>query len=92
MRGSHCRLYDENLVRTIMINTSLSIMEYVKTHADVNAKEVCEYLKFNSDDIIDETIKNLNKENTPPQVAERDSFKQIDEEDDLDDEDSEQTW
>lgn len=60
MRGSHCRLYDENLVRNIMITTSISIMEFVKKNMSVNSEDVCEYIEYNADDIISETIKNLN--------------------------------
>ncbi len=64
MKGSHCRLYDENLVRNIMITTSASIMEFVKNNKLANTEDVCEFVEFNSDDIIAETIKNLNKDET----------------------------
>ena len=60
MRGSHCRLYDENLVRNIMITTGISIMEFVKEHSEANTEEICEFVEYNADDIIAETIKNLN--------------------------------
>ncbi len=62
MKGSHCRLYDENLVRNIMITTSVSIMEFMKNNKMANTEEVCEFVEFNADDIITETIKNLNKD------------------------------
>ncbi len=60
--GNHCRLYDENLVRNIMISTAVSILEYVKQNRQVNVEDICEFIEFNADDIIDETISNLNCE------------------------------
>ncbi len=63
MRGSHCRLYDENLVRNIMITTGISIMEFVKENRNAKTEEVCEFVEYNADDIIAETIKNLNHDN-----------------------------
>ena len=60
--GNHCRLYDENLVRNIMISTAVSILEYVNQNKKVNVEDICEFIEFNADDIIDETINNLNNE------------------------------
>ncbi len=64
MKGSHCRLYDENLVRNIMITTSVSIMDFVKNNKLANTEDVCEFVEFTADDIISETINNLNKDET----------------------------
>ena len=60
MRGSHCKLYDENLVRNIMISTGISIMEYIKENVSADAEEVCEFIEYNAEEIISETIKNIN--------------------------------
>ena len=60
--GNHCRLYDENLVRNIMISTAVSILEYVNQNKKINVEDICEFVEFNADDIIDETISNLNNE------------------------------
>lgn len=62
MKGSHCRLYDENLVRNIMISTGVSIMEFIKKNKSVETEEICEFVEFNADDIIAETIKNLSND------------------------------
>lgn len=62
MKGSHCRLYDENLVRNIMISTGVSIMEFVRKNKTVDTEEICEYIEFNAEDIIAETIKNLSSD------------------------------
>ena len=58
--GNHCRLYDENIVRNIMISTGVSIMEFVKEHDAASADDVCDFIEINADKIISETIKNLN--------------------------------
>ncbi|MBN1981525.1 MAG: hypothetical protein JW795_08340 [Chitinivibrionales bacterium] len=60
MKGSHCKLYDENLVRNIMISTGISIFEYIKENKAADAEEICEFIEYNADEIIAETIKNLN--------------------------------
>ncbi len=95
MHGSHCRLYDENLVRNIMITTGISIMEFVKEHTAANTEEVCEFVEYNADDIIAETIKNLNHGDTenntpldPPTDPPEDRFDRLDDDlSSLDDED-----
>lgn len=58
--GNHCKLYDENIVRNIMISTGVSIMEFVKDHDAANADDVCDFIEDNAEKIISETIKNLN--------------------------------
>lgn len=58
--GNHCKLYDENIVRNIMISTGVSIMEFVKEHDAANPDDVCDFIEVNADKIIAETIKNLN--------------------------------
>lgn len=62
MKGSHCRLFDENLVRNIMISTGVSIMEFVKENRSVDIEEICDFVEFNANDIITETINSLNSE------------------------------
>jgi hypothetical protein len=60
MEGSHCKLYDENLVRNIMISTGLSILEYVKENGSANASDVCDFVEMNADAIIWNTIEDMN--------------------------------
>jgi len=59
--GNHCRLYDENIVRNIMISTGVSIMEFVKDHKAANTDQVCKFIENNAEHIISETIKNLDR-------------------------------
>jgi len=60
MEGSHCKLYDENLVRNIMISTGLSILEYVKKHGTADASVICDFVEMNADTIIWNTIEDMN--------------------------------
>lgn len=60
MKGSHCRLYDENLVRNIMISTGVSILEFIRENKTATVEDVCDFVEYNADDIISETIKNIN--------------------------------
>lgn len=61
MHGKHCRLYDENLVHNIMISTGLSVLEFLREKRNAHPNEVCEYIELQADQIIEETIENLNK-------------------------------
>lgn len=59
MMGNHYKLYDENLVRNIMMSTGMSIMEFVKDNRTVGPEEVCDFIEFNADNIIAGTIKGM---------------------------------
>jgi hypothetical protein len=45
-----------------MISTGVSIMEFVRKNKTVDTEEICEYIEFNAEDIIAETIKNLSSD------------------------------
>jgi hypothetical protein len=60
MEGNHCRLFDENLVRNIMVSTGLSIQEYIRDHKNPSEADVCEFVELNADAIIWNTIEDMN--------------------------------
>jgi hypothetical protein len=62
MKGKCCKLYDENLVRNIMISTGLSIVEYIKQFKSVDAVDICDFVEQNADHIIENTIDDMNHE------------------------------
>jgi hypothetical protein len=66
MEGNHCRLFDENLVRNIMISTGLSIYEYIKGHSSATVPDICDYLELNADTIIWNTIEDMNNASDYP--------------------------
>ena len=65
MTGKQCKLYDENLVRNIMISTGLSIIEYIKQCKVVDTLDVCDYIEQNAHTIINNTIEDMNQD--PPE-------------------------
>ena len=60
MKGKSCKLYDENLVRNIMISTGLSIIEYLRQFKDPDAIDICDFIEQNADNIIQNTIEDMN--------------------------------
>ncbi len=64
MTGKQCKLYDENLVRNIMISTGLSIIEYIKQCKVVDTLDVCDFIEQNAQSIINNTIDDMNDD--PP--------------------------
>jgi len=67
-----------------MISTGVSIMEFVKDHKSVNTREICEFIEFNADTIITQTLKNMNREESAS--GENEAGKEVLEEPDADDE------
>jgi hypothetical protein len=61
MKGSMCRLYDESLVRNIMVSTGLSILEYLKKNPAADADDVCDFIELHADNIIETTISDINE-------------------------------
>jgi hypothetical protein len=60
MQGKHCRLYDEQLVKNIIISAGLSVFDYINEKASVDEQDICEFLEVNADSIIADTIEELN--------------------------------
>jgi hypothetical protein len=60
MKGKHCKLYDENLVFSIMASTGVSVMEYVKKHKAASPDDVYSYVEKNGRRIIEATIEDMN--------------------------------
>ncbi len=60
MKGNMCRLYDEQLVRNIMIATGLTVFEHMAENGTVDPKEVCEFIEMHADTIIEDTILDMN--------------------------------
>lgn len=59
MQGKHCRLYDEELVRNIMVSTGLSVQEFLKQSREIDADEICEFIDINAQTIIRDTIEEM---------------------------------
>jgi hypothetical protein len=53
------RLYDEHLVRNIMLTTALSVWEYVRENPGADSDEICDFVDANAADIVSDTVKHL---------------------------------
>ncbi len=60
MGKNMCRLYDEQLVRNIMVATGLSILEYVKSRRNASPNDICTFIESRAGTIIDDTINDIN--------------------------------
>lgn len=59
MDRANYKLFDENLVKNIMITSGVSLFEFIKTNKDADIKEVCSFIDGNSEMFINETIENM---------------------------------
>lgn len=67
MNGNHCRLYDEELVKNIMLSTGLSVADFVRKRDIVATPEaLCRFIESNADSIIENTLDELTRDDTPP--------------------------
>ena len=63
MLGKQCKLYDEHLVRTIIVTTGLTALDFIRGRGNAGEEELCEYLELNAQGIIDDTLEEM--DNTP---------------------------
>lgn len=59
MEGKPHRLYDEHLVRNIMLAAGISVAEYLRENPDADSDEIGAFIDANADDIMEDTIKRL---------------------------------
>jgi hypothetical protein len=53
------RLYDEHLVRNIMLSTALSVIEYLRESPHADYDEICDFIDANTENIISDTVRHL---------------------------------
>ena len=56
------KLYDEDIVKEIMLETAMVVFESAKNGKLVNINEVCDYVDFCSEDIITEALEDSDTE------------------------------
>jgi len=66
MPGKHCKLYDESLVRHIMISTGISLHEFLQKQKDPAIQDVCDFVGRNAETIIENTIEDMNNASDSP--------------------------
>jgi hypothetical protein len=63
MSKRRCKLFDENIVHSIMLATGNSVTEYIRENGTADSDEIRDFVEVNFDDIIKETIADLKKLN-----------------------------
>jgi hypothetical protein len=64
VEGKNCRLFDEDLVHSIMVSTGLAIVDYIKQFKSVNATDIYAFVEQNAERIIHSTIEDMSRENS----------------------------
>lgn len=81
MDRANYKLFDENLVRNILITSGISLFEFMKKNKQADINEVCNFINDNSDIFIKETIENM-----------KDMEEDFSDEMDSDEENDDQVW
>ncbi|MBN1128790.1 MAG: hypothetical protein JXA71_07375 [Chitinispirillaceae bacterium] len=53
------RLYDEHLVRNIMLTAVISAMEYIRENPHADSDEICDFIEANAENIIGDTVRQM---------------------------------
>jgi hypothetical protein len=62
MEGRRRRLYDESLVRNIMLATSYCIKDLLDENPDIDDEEIYEFIEVNYHQIIEDTLNEFNSQ------------------------------
>lgn len=60
MKHNTKKLYDETLLKSIMISTAITVVEYINENPDADYDDICDYIEFNYETIIKDTIDTFN--------------------------------
>ncbi len=61
MKHNTKKLYDETLLVNIMITTAIIVFDYMNENSDIDCEEIKDFVEFNYDLIIQNTIETFNK-------------------------------
>jgi hypothetical protein len=56
MKGKMCKLYDENLVKGIIMSTAFTIIEFLKETKCNEPMDILEFVRINADQIIQNAV------------------------------------
>jgi hypothetical protein len=59
MEGRSCRLFDDEVVRSIMMSTGVAVLDYVRQRKPVDEEEVCDFVNANAEMIIADTLEEM---------------------------------
>ena len=61
MKRRYRRLYDEQLVKDIMVSASLLTYDFLKEKVIIDEDDICEFIEENAENIIEDTINEMNE-------------------------------
>jgi len=59
MHGQHSRLFDENVVRGIMVTTGLAIAEHIRLKGSADAGVICDFIASNAELLIARALEDI---------------------------------
>jgi hypothetical protein len=59
MEPKCCRLFDDEVMRNIMVSTGVAVMDYLRQRKGVDEDEVCDFVDANADVIITNTLEEM---------------------------------
>ena len=63
------KLFDEEIVRNILLTAGISIFDFMKEKPSADIKDICDYINQGADRFIRETVENMRgfEEDSPPE-------------------------
>jgi hypothetical protein len=61
MEERSCRLFDDEVVRQIMITTGIAVFDYVRQHRFVDEAEINDFIDANADVFIADTLDQMER-------------------------------
>ncbi len=75
MDARNCRLFDDTVVRNIMISTGVAVLDYLRRRKAADEDEVCDFVESNAEMIIADTIEEMEHSEAEPDEPEDNPWK-----------------
>ncbi|MBD3244148.1 MAG: hypothetical protein GF331_26385 [Chitinivibrionales bacterium] len=59
MEGRSCRLFDDEVVRNIMVATGMAVYDYLRQRKSIDEEELCDFVDANAEVIISDTLEEM---------------------------------
>jgi hypothetical protein len=59
MDARNCRLFDDTVVRNIMVSTGIAVLDYIRRRKTANEDEICDFVESNAEMIIADTLEEM---------------------------------
>ena len=62
MEGRSCRLFDDEVVRSIMMSTGVAVLDYLRQGKTPDEDEVCDFVNANAEMIIADALEEMEQD------------------------------